>query len=349
MSLVNIHDQKLPKLSILIPVYNVADYLVDCLTSLLKQVDHQVEIIALDDASSDGCTKILQDLQKHYPQLQVIYQKQNFGVSAARNNLKKYAKGEYIWFIDSDDIVREGAYEVILQAIDEFYGVDVIIGDYYLWEPAKQNALRLEKTFLGRTNVKLDNIENSFLFNLNKLRKNYIWCHIYNRHLLDKVEFPSRARFEDIFFITDISILCNSYVYISHPLVNYRSRPNSSTTSKKSCSYINDYLSAFLYRSQKLKSNIQMEPSKKAYMYYKIYNNYVGTLKNIGQDATLTLDEKSELIRYIDQNFKVEFDHIYEQCFKTVDIFRRLLLRKKQKNSQKYYLQYLLMDISAAS
>ncbi len=84
-----------------------------------------------------------------------------------------------------------------------------------------------------------------------------------------------------------------------------------------------------------------MEPSKKAYMYYKIYNNYVGTLKNIGQDATLTLDEKSELIRYIDQNFKVEFDHIYEQCFKTVDIFRRLLLRKKQKNSQKYYLQYL--------
>ncbi len=329
-----------PLLSILIPVYNVAPYLADCLNSILSQLPSNVEILLLDDSSTDGSTDILREIQKQNPHLKVFYQEDNKGVSVARNLLKQYAQGEYIWFIDSDDIVRPNVCDSVLDAIKLYHGVDVIIGDYYLWEPAKNDEMRLEKTFLGKTHQQIKNENNQFLYNLNKLRKNYIWCHIYKRELINRVDFQLRARFEDIFFITELSLKCESYVYLAQPFINYRSRPNSSTTSKKCQNYLNDFLSAFVDRHEKIKS-IDMPMSKKAYMYYKIYNNYVGALKNVKNDTALCSDEKVELIKYIQENFSSSYEEVYQSCKHHIDFIRKFLLAKKHRQATHYYSEYL--------
>ena len=329
-----------PLLSIIIPVYNVAPYLADCLHSILPQLSSNIEVLLLDDASTDESADILRDIHHCYPHLKVFYQKENRGVSVVRNTLKQYAQGEYIWFIDSDDIVRPNVCQMVLDAIKNFHGVDVIIGDYYLWEPAKNDEMRLEKTFLGKIHQQFENSKTQFLFNLNKLRKNYIWCHIYKYDLVQQVDFQLRARFEDIFFITELSLKCHSYVYLAEPFINYRSRPNSSTTSKKCRSYLNDFLTAFIDRHEKIQS-INMPISKKAYMYYKLYNNYVSALKNIKNDKTLKHDEKMELMKYIQANFQSSYEEIYHDCKYNIDFIRKMLLQKKHRQAIVYYSKYL--------
>lgn len=89
-------------LSVIIPIYNVEDYLIDCINSVLKQDINDLEIILVDDGSPDSCPEICDDYAKKYEQIKVLHKK-NDGLSEARNDGVKLAKGEYIMFLDSDD------------------------------------------------------------------------------------------------------------------------------------------------------------------------------------------------------------------------------------------------------
>ena len=95
--------------SIIIPIYNVEEYLEDCLNSLIKQTYRKIEVILIDDGSTDKSSNIYSQFLK-YKNIKVIKQK-NQGVSNARNNGLKVAKGEYIGFCDSDDWIEANFYE----------------------------------------------------------------------------------------------------------------------------------------------------------------------------------------------------------------------------------------------
>jgi glycosyltransferase involved in cell wall biosynthesis len=95
-------------LSVIIPVYRVADYLADCLDSVLDQSFTDVEVIAVDDASDDGCGKILSWYADRDSRLHVVTHERNRGLGAARNTGLALATGEYVWFVDSDDWLAEG-------------------------------------------------------------------------------------------------------------------------------------------------------------------------------------------------------------------------------------------------
>lgn len=97
------------KISIIIPVYNVAEYLAGCLESVLQQNFNDYEIICVDDASTDDSGNILEFYEKKYDKIKVIKHTQNKGLSAARNKGLEYAVGKYVWFVDSDDMISEGA------------------------------------------------------------------------------------------------------------------------------------------------------------------------------------------------------------------------------------------------
>ncbi|MBR4592825.1 MAG: glycosyltransferase [Elusimicrobiaceae bacterium] len=94
-----------PKISVLIPVYNAEKYLPACLQSICAQTFKDFEIVCLDDGSCDGSVQWLRTMQSHEPRLRIITQA-NAGVAAARNRLLKQARGEYIAFIDADDLVK---------------------------------------------------------------------------------------------------------------------------------------------------------------------------------------------------------------------------------------------------
>lgn len=112
-------------ISVIVPVYNVEKYLVDCIESILRQTfQGTYEVILVDDGSIDGSGKIC---DRYSQRCRVIHQS-NRGVSAARNVGIRAAQGEYLSFVDSDDTLRENALETLWQKVVEHPGVDVVVG-----------------------------------------------------------------------------------------------------------------------------------------------------------------------------------------------------------------------------
>ena len=103
-----------PKISIIVPVYNTSTYLEECLDSLINQSIKDIEIICIDDKSSDDSPKILEKYAASDERVKVLYNKENTGQAIARNIALKYVKGEYIAFMDSDDKIDLDGYEKVL-------------------------------------------------------------------------------------------------------------------------------------------------------------------------------------------------------------------------------------------
>lgn len=106
------------KLSIIIPVYNVEKFVAKCLNSILEQFDdNHVEIVIVNDGSTDNSNKIIQETIEGKKGITYVLQ-ENQGLSVARNVGLKYSRGTYVWFIDSDDYLSEGAIGKVLSIID---------------------------------------------------------------------------------------------------------------------------------------------------------------------------------------------------------------------------------------
>lgn len=137
------------KVSIIVPVYNSKKYLRSCLDSLVNQTLSDIEIIAIDDASTDNSLAILKEYQKKYPNLiKIIRNEKNMGQSIARNKGIKIAKGDYIGFLDSDDYVNYNMYKTMYEgAVKNNYpeviitGLNFVKDDYYL----KKNFIGLAR------------------------------------------------------------------------------------------------------------------------------------------------------------------------------------------------------------
>lgn len=116
------------KVSVIIPAYNTEKYIETCLTSLLKQTLEDIEIIVVDDGSTDSTLEVLKEYEKKYPEKIIVYHKENGGQASARNLALSYAKGEYLGFVDSDDWVDLDMYEkMYMKAREE--NADIVICD----------------------------------------------------------------------------------------------------------------------------------------------------------------------------------------------------------------------------
>ena len=118
-----------PLVSIIVPVYNTEKYICECLHSLIQQSYSHIEIIAVDDGSTDSSLSILNDISEKDNRLKVFSQP-NQGVSATRNLALSEATGEYIMFVDSDDYIIKDTIENLLDCAYKEDG-DIIQGNYY--------------------------------------------------------------------------------------------------------------------------------------------------------------------------------------------------------------------------
>ena len=140
--------------SIIIPVYNVAPYLKECLCSLLAQTYRNWEAICVDDGSTDDCAKILDEFRARDSRIKVIHQK-NVGVSAARNVALKKAKGEWLFFLDGDDVLHPRLFEEIAVCAEK--DVDIIFAkhqvikkiDDFKYEIATKSVVKSEKAVVN--------------------------------------------------------------------------------------------------------------------------------------------------------------------------------------------------------
>ena len=137
---------KNPKVSIIIPVYNAEKYLKICLTSCANQTYQNLEIITIDDGSTDNSLSILQDFTKKHPI--TIKQQQNSGGSAARNAGLKLATGKYIYFLDADDCLFPNSIELLVTAAENS-NADIVIGNY---QTIDHNGNKLQDIICCNTN-----------------------------------------------------------------------------------------------------------------------------------------------------------------------------------------------------
>lgn len=210
-------------LSILVPVYNVEHYLGPCINSIARQTagDRGIEIIMAEDASTDGSRAVAERLRDQYPhQVKLVYQSQNQGLSAARNRLLDEARGEHVWFIDSDDYMLDGAIDE-LRAIMKQHDPDLILCDY------RKNRLGSKKSFFGPTK-RLSGDVTKLVKGVFKSQKMYSWLKISRRSLWsDGLRFPVGKAFEDIATTPWLLLRATNYYYTPKPWLHYRQRPGS--------------------------------------------------------------------------------------------------------------------------
>ena len=310
-------------ISILIPVYNVADYVKECLNSILVQIDDNAEIIVMNDASTDNSWDVLKAYQTH-PKITLVQAPHNRGLSGTRNALLPLATNQYVWFIDSDDAMHDGAYTKVVNALASM-DVDMLGGNYMAW---RGDNKRLKKAYVGAANQVINNDNLQFIKNIVENNSNHVWNKVYKRSVIEKISFQQGKKFEDIYYMTDLSKVIKNFAFIDYPLIDYRERQGSiiQTLDKK---YVDDYLGAFLYRIEKFQSKLTSDKEFENYLYYKTFNRFAGLVKKIEKNANL------ETLNYVDEKYKNIFNQLFDKIPTSIGFLRYQKLKIKKTNISK--------------
>lgn len=234
-------------ISIIVPVYNVSNYLKECLVSIINQSFKNIEIICVNDGSTDDSLEILESFQKMDKRIKIINQI-NKGLSAARNTGLDIAKGKYIGFVDSDDYIHPDMYKMLYDAIEK-YDVDISVCNYTSIEKGEFVSKSFTEDCL--IDSRDDYIREVLL---DTKIQNYVWTRLYKRELFDNVRFPVGFLFEDVSVSTQLLNKINKAYYISKPLYYYRIREGS-ITSTISLSTIDDSIYNAYERYLKIKKD----------------------------------------------------------------------------------------------
>ena len=215
----------IPLISIIIPVYNTKKYLPACFASVKNQTYENLEIILVDDGSTDGSTKLCDEYKKQDPRVKVIHQK-NRGLSAARNAGIKKSTGAYLVFVDSDDTISPDAIEYLYHLIKKYH-VKLAIAAVTEVYPAHllHRGAGFHETVLTPAQA-LKRMLNEQGFNVSAYLK------LYARELFAAVEYPPSMIHEDLGTTYKLIMKCDKIAYGPEPKYQYYQRENSITHSE---------------------------------------------------------------------------------------------------------------------
>ena len=203
----------MPKVSLIIPVYNVENYIEKCLNSVVNQTLKDMEVIIVNDGSKDLSKQKIEKYLEKYPWIKYL-EKENGGLSDARNYGLHYATGKYIAFLDSDDYVENTMYEEMYN-LAERENADMVECDF-IWE--YPNKIRKDVGVIY--NSKKEMIEKARVVAWNKLIK---------RDVLKRtqIEFPVGLRYEDVEFFYKLVPYLNKVSFVKKCFIHYIQRENS--------------------------------------------------------------------------------------------------------------------------
>lgn len=294
------------------PVYKVEKYLNKCIESLVNQTYKDLEIILVDDGSPDNCPQICDDWEKKDKRIKVLHQK-NSGVSVARNNGLKFAGGEYIGFVDSDDYIESEMYECLLADIKQSES-DISVCSHFVEK--KDGAIVADSFEKNGVYSQREAVE-IISYNMN----NSVWNKLFKKQVVENIFFDSEHTFgEDHLFLMKVLYNCQKVSFISRHLYYYVQRENSTTGSafskkafdqifikdalfslaKENFPYIAKHYEKLCFTAREnlcrkiLLSNNEVE-------YYEQLNQYVSYLKkefkNVKQDLNFYQKLEYELLR----------------------------------------------------
>lgn len=339
-----------PKISILVPVYNVEKYLAECLDSLVGQTLKEIEILCINDGSTDGSFRILREYQQKDNRILVI-DKKNSGYGDSMNRGIKEAHGKYIGIVEPDDFVDLDAFEKMYK-VAEKERADIVKANFYRYMTSKGKDVEKRNLFLADEVGKvIDPRKNRHIF----FQQPSIWSAIYRTRLLREmgVDFlPSEgASYQDAGFNFKVFAVARRVVFIDAAFLHYRQdNPESSVKSaKKMYAVKNEYdaVEKFLARVGLMGEfgetlaivrmggyiwNMRRLRGEAAWEFAKIVRNDYGRYKKIGylkpekeDDGDASFIKKNIIIRdpewYIRNRWRYEMN----------DNMRRFIWRCRRK------------------
>ncbi|WP_404987671.1 glycosyltransferase family 2 protein [Clostridium culturomicium] len=224
-----------PKVSIIVPIYNVEQYIYRCLDTLTSQTLKDIEIILIDDGSPDNCPKICDEYAVKDERIKVVH-KNNEGLGLARNSGIEIASGEYIAFVDSDDYVTLDMCELLYNEAKE-NNADVVYGGIF-YDNGKtiraKSCVRERTIWNSKEKVKellLDLIGTNPNERNDTIMEVSVWKALFKKSIFDdyNIKFESERKFisEDIIFDIDFLRFCQCVVVIPNAVYYYCVNPNS--------------------------------------------------------------------------------------------------------------------------
>ena len=218
------------KISIIIPIYNVAEYIERCILSVFNQTYQSIEIIIVDDCGSDNSMDIARKICiEKGASKEIIFAKheRNRGLSAARNTGVDLATGEYIYFLDSDDAITSNCIELMVDRISE-YKYDFVIGDY--------KVIDSNRSYPPLT-IECDSIKDAKSIQTSYFNSEWYmmaWNKLVNREFFisNNLYFKEGLIHEDDLWSFQLAITANSMAIVNEKIYNYYIRENSITSKK---------------------------------------------------------------------------------------------------------------------
>ena len=329
--------------SIVVPVYNVEEYLNRCIDSLLKQTYEKIEILLIDDGSTDNSSNICRNYLKKNKRIK-YFKKPNEGLGLTRNYGIEHASGEYIIFVDSDDYIPEDAIEFLVNRISDD-DVDMVVATMY-YKNEKYN-LNIDE---GIYNIKSINnvLLNKLMGNNGNIKDSFLCtapAKIYKKDLFVRtnVRFPSEREliWEDLSFFVNLLPKCEKVSVVNYPVYVYCYNQNSLTHSYKT-----DKFEKVMYQYKYLLNKIEeLKLGKEAR--FRLDTNFIGHIR-----TCLKLE-----VYYSKQNgLKMTFGNIRKICSdkEVIDLldnypnnkynFQQKILDYFIKNKN-YLLIYLLVKL----
>ncbi len=220
-----------PTLSIIIPVYNVAQYLRHCLQSILEQGLDNYEVLLVNDASHDNSRGICSEWCETHPQFRLLNHEANMGLSMARNTGLQAAQGYYVTFVDSDDYLQEGTLATVLASMQQTDVAEYPVMENHLtkhprlWKPEDKVMKYAEWMEHGG------------------YTHSYAWNKVYRRTLWDGIEFPPGKYFEDLRTIPSVLQRANGIRGVQQGVYYYCAR-NGSISRQTDLAHLTDYAEA---------------------------------------------------------------------------------------------------------
>lgn len=221
----------MPLISVVVPVYNVEPYLEKCLNSILNQTMEDIEIICINDGSTDDSLSILQDYAEQDPRIKVIDQ-ENKGLGATRNVGLSYATGEYVGFVDSDDFIEPTMYEKLYAKAREFDS-DIVLTNVNLYytDSGSTEEFRDHNFYQAMSKAGFFTaLEHPHIFQFIG-----VWDRIYRRSFLEKyhLQNPVNRIYEDVLFTVQTCTYARKISVVNECLYYYRKNTGKSIVDKE--------------------------------------------------------------------------------------------------------------------
>ncbi len=261
-------------ISIIVPIYNVERYVKKCLDSIVVQTYNNLEIILVDDGSTDNSPSICDEYAARDSRISVIH-KPNGGLSSARNAALDVFKGEYVTFIDGDDVVGKRYVEALFELVEKF---SVELSQVMFRSVSEKES---EIAPEGSADSRLYTQKEALRDMMGQQHITNSACYkLYARHLFDDIRYPLNVYFEDVAVTYKIIFMVDRVAYSSEVLYDYIKRESSITRSK----FSTKAMACIYYAEEMITAILKKYPDLYRECYARLCNAAFGVIHDIGDD-----------------------------------------------------------------